>query len=53
MVELKLEQEEREGMLNTLAVFGTYPYEVYTNFCEARLIEEYERRVGDRNKKHA
>ncbi|MFG3612398.1 MULTISPECIES: hypothetical protein [Rummeliibacillus] len=47
MVELKLEQEEREGMLDTLAVFGNYPYEVYANFCDARLIEEYERIVGD------
>ena len=45
----ELTKEEREGMIDTLEVFGIYPSGVYENYCDERLIDEYERIVGNGN----
>lgn len=42
----ELTTEEREGMIDTLEVFGIYPRGVYEGYNDKRLIEEYERIVG-------
>lgn len=43
---MELTTEEREGMIDTLEVFGIYPLGVYENYPDERLIDEYERVVG-------
>ncbi|MGG0663426.1 hypothetical protein ABE042_04880 [Viridibacillus arvi] len=43
---MELTHDEREGMIDTLEVFGKYPRGVYENFCDERLTEEYNRTVG-------
>ena len=40
---MKLNKEEREAMLDTLADFGIFPREVYEKYTDERLAEEYDR----------
>lgn len=38
--------EDRLAMVDTLEVFGAYPRNIYENYSDARLVEEYDRIVG-------
>lgn len=45
---MKLEKEEREAMIDALSVFGLFPRDVYEKYTDERLVDEYNRVVGDK-----
>lgn len=42
-----LSNEDRLAMIDALAVFGKYPRATYEKYTDERLVEEYDRIVGN------